>query len=394
MLAMASSARDREPSLAARAAAASRLRAHGPDDAGRAEVEAFIRAHLRRALRRRRDAIRARCWSACPTTTATGRRGRLPRGATAARCSSSATCAAPVRRCWSQRPSAAAARAPHRRGRPPRGQARRRRPAPDPAAGAAPGGARLRVGGRHADRRSCASCSCASASRRWRWARRSGRAGRRDARWGSYYEHRPVVLAGHRRRPCRPLRARAQRCLRPALDDGRRTWSAAELAGRTRSGCAAAAPAGTRVLATCWTTGRPGWCPTWRPRGRRGACAAAAVLHAGADRHALRAAGVDTLLAARRWPRLAGAAPGQRVALAGRALRAAAPAGPRRAAARGHGQDHLHLGHHRRAQGRVPGGAGHAARRRRPGARRWSRWTSAATCARCRSRCCWRTSPA
>ena len=47
MLAMESSARDREPSLAARAAAASRLRTHGPGAADRAEVEAFIRAVYR-----------------------------------------------------------------------------------------------------------------------------------------------------------------------------------------------------------------------------------------------------------------------------------------------------------------------------------------------------------
>ena len=255
---------------------------------------------------------------------------------------------------------------------------------------------------------SCATCSFASASRPLILGTADPVAlGDEAAHWGSYYEHRPLVLAGHLPQALRHLSRPAAgwrneavqlTAMAVALDDGHRRWSVSELdaavsafadraaqPGRARSGHLAGQLCGLG-------RGRPG-------RAR------AAVVHVplpvfftpGAIAHALRATGADAVLtqeaAAQRWPQ----APAHACTVAGERLTLLRlPGSPvvmpwscRRARPRSRSLPAP------RARRRACA----CAHRRWTGSRAgwfapWRRWRSDATCARCRSRCCWRTSPA
>ena len=112
--------------------------------------------------------------------------------------------------------------------------------------------------------------------------------------WGSYYEHRPLVLAGHLRRRCGACAGRKQRgwrderrARRPMRRARRRhsaAWSAAELED-LRLGLRRCSAQGTRVLATLMDNS-PAWvvADLAAARGRHRPRAAAGVLHARADR--------------------------------------------------------------------------------------------------------------
>ena len=299
------------------------LLVHDVEDPHRGAVEAFIRRIYARAIRRGGDALRADAgqparpaWRASPprATAAPARAG----------CSWSAICARRSSAAGRARRRAAGARA-HRRSRPPCRRARRRRTATDPAARAAPRGTGLRMGGRHAHRRSCATCSCASASRRWSWARPirprwaeaaplgqllrapAGGAGRAFA----------AGAAATARGRVHGRRGMTAADLRRALDDGERTWTPRRAADTTmlRLARATARRRRTRVLATLMDNS-PAWvvADLAAARGRRRACAAAAVLHRRADR--ARAASGRRRHAARVRPRSPRAGPRRRCRLA------------------------------------------------------------------------------
>ena len=339
------------------------LRLHGPDAPGRGEVEAFIRAVYR-------ERYGADVRQFAPVLVSLhdehgelrGRR-RLPRGATSGRCSWSATCRRRWRRCCRRAAG--------------RGRARQRIVEVGHLAAARAGeGRRLilllgphlatpgfRVGGQHAD--------AGTAQPVRAHGRRAAGAGRgrpgacwatQAAQWGSYYDHRPLVLAGRLDAALQMLARRERRRMRPALDDGRRRWSAAELRRRRGRGRRRRWPRPARACwPRCWTTRRPS------SRSTRRRCSAASCTcrcrsssRAAQMQHALQAAGVDTLLVGAAAGRAPGrACAGRPVDVAGEPLmQARLPAAPVAMPAR-HGEDHLHLRHHRRAQGRVPG-------RRRP----------------------------
>ena len=294
----------------------------------------------------------------------------------------------------------------HRRGRPPRRGACRRGPAPDPAAGAASCAPGLRMGGGHADPRSCATCSCAWASRRWPWAwpirpcwaTGGGALGQLlRAPPGGAGRQLPPALRRLARRA--PAAAGAGSMIRRPAAAGRRPAPGArpELdAAGGGAGRAAARPPARACWPRCWTTVRawvvarpgrrcrPAWC-TCRCRcsSRRSRCS-----------HALRPRAWTPAADARAAGRCCGRRPRARNwTLAGEAWRCCAC---RRPGARCP-----------RAPPRSPSPRAPPARPRacacgaeamrgwpRAWCRRWSRWTSAATCARCPWRCCWRTSPA
>ena len=117
---------------------------------------------------------------------------------------------APVEALLASRPGCRADAGNHRGGRSPGGRARRRRPPPDPAAGAAPGAAGLRVGGRHADRGAAPPVPAHRRHAAGPGRRRPGRAGGRGRRIGAATTSTgPMVLAGHLPQALRQLAARS-----------------------------------------------------------------------------------------------------------------------------------------------------------------------------------------
>ena len=359
MLAMASSARDREPSLPGEGRGRElRCARTAPGRPDRAEVEAFIRAVYRERYGadvnqfapvlvsladEHGDVIAAAGYRA-------GDRGPL---------FLEQYLAAPIETYLVQEPSALPERSRLVEVGHLAADARGRRPAPDPAARAAPGGARLPVGDRHPDAGTAApvpapgrraALARRSRSRRFSAPRsRAGAATTTTARW--------CWPAGSTWR-CRPSRAGARCHEAGAARRPRGPGARSDLARRDekrRRGCLR--QTGARVLATAHGQ-RAGLRRARRSGERRRlrSCAAAALLHAGADAaRAVATAGVDTLLVdpalAALWPALRWDA----VAVAGRVAAVRSPATRSRSTLpAGHRQDHLHLRHHRRAQGRVP----------------------------------------
>ena len=188
------------------------------------------------------------------------------------------------------------------------------------------------------------------------------------SRWGSYYDHCPVVLAGRSTWPCRPSRG-GVRCheARPPRRAGR-PGARAELAARTRNDVTPPAPDRRARVRDCHGQ-RAGLLGDRRSGERRRvrSCALAALLHAGAD--AARCRGGRRRRAARRSAAgraVAGAALG--ACRRRRSIAAVGTSGPEAGrAAAGHRQDHLHLGNHGSAQGRVPERQSHAAGDPEPG---------------------------
>ena len=211
----------------------------------------------------------------------------------------------------------------------------------------------------------------------WLADARPGAVGEQASDWGRYYEHAPAVLAGpiarnlaildrrasatrprlargsalsdRRRRAARPRRGPARG--HPAIDDGNTVLDGIALVRAVRATAAALREARVRTLATLLDNS-PAWivADLAALARRRRARAAARVLHAGAGRP--RARPRRRRCAARAVPR---ARLGDDAScLRGRAARPRTARRRRRPDAGGHGEDHLHVGHDRHAEGRLP----------------------------------------
>jgi long-subunit acyl-CoA synthetase (AMP-forming) len=116
------------------------------------------------------------------------------------------------------------------------------------------------------------------------------------AQWGSYYDHRPLVLAGRLESALQML-ARRKAAHEAGLHDGRRDWSAAQLGEAVAAAGRTLETAGARVLATVLDNGAA-FVALDEAAQQRG------IVHvplpqffsAVQMQHALQAAGVDTLL--------------------------------------------------------------------------------------------------